>query len=85
MNRYIIECLTRLYRAVNIVIVFCVGLSAFTAFLDAFKSPGSVLTVIASAFPKGATFFVSWTLLVVGLHHGIEICLLGIPYINHAT
>lgn len=53
------------WLVVNILVVFCVGMSAFTAVLDAFKEPGSVLKVIASAFSKGATFFVSWTLLVV--------------------
>jgi hypothetical protein len=30
---------------INIVLIFCIGLSAFDAFLNAFKSPGSVLTV----------------------------------------
>lgn len=70
---------------VNIVIVFCVGVSAFTAFLDAFQTPASLLKVVADSFPKGATFFVSWSLLVVGIHHGIETSLFGIPYINHAT
>lgn len=47
-------------------LVFCVGISAFTAFLNAFRQPTSVLAVVAAAFPKGATFFVSWALLVVG-------------------
>lgn len=37
---------------VNLVIVFSIGLSAFTAFLNAFKSPASVLTVIATSMPK---------------------------------
>ncbi|KAM0792556.1 hypothetical protein ACM66B_005221 [Microbotryomycetes sp. NB124-2] len=73
------------WQVVNLILVFCIGITAFNAFLNAFKTPGSVLQVVAEAFPKGATFFVSWTLLVVGLHHGIEICLLGIPWINHAT
>ncbi|KAK4703506.1 calcium permeable stress-gated cation channel, partial [Phenoliferia sp. Uapishka_3] len=74
---------------VNIILVFCVGLTAFTAFItvfeNAFIDPTSVLTVVASAFPKGATFFVSWALLVVGVHHGIEHSLFGIPFINHAS
>lgn len=69
----------------NIVIVFCVGVSAFTSFLTAFQTPESLLKVIANSFPKGATFFVSWSLLVIGIHSGIEIALFGIPYINHAT
>ncbi|SCZ98412.1 BZ3500_MvSof-1268-A1-R1_Chr7-1g09128 [Microbotryum saponariae] len=69
----------------NIILLFCIGLTAFNAFLNAFKQPTSVLTVVASSFPKGATFFVSWTLLVVGVHHGIEIALFGIPWINHAS
>lgn len=43
---------SRLYR-----LVFCIGLSAFTAFLEAFKTPTTVLAVVAAAFPKGATFF----------------------------
>lgn len=41
------------------VIVFCVGLAAFNGFLTAFRQPASILPVIADAFPKGATFFVS--------------------------
>ncbi|KAK4053145.1 hypothetical protein OIV83_001880 [Microbotryomycetes sp. JL201] len=73
------------WQVVNLILVFCIGITAFNAFLNAFKTPGSVLQVVAEAFPKGATFFVSWTLLVVGVHHGIEICMLGIPWINHAT
>ncbi|KAK4058594.1 hypothetical protein OIO90_000038 [Microbotryomycetes sp. JL221] len=73
------------WQVINLVLVFCIGLSAFNAFLNAFKTPESLLQVVAQAFPKGATFFVSWTLLVVGVHHGIEICMLGIPWINHAT
>lgn len=47
---------------VNIVIVFCVGITAFQAVLDALKTPESLLPVITNAFPKGASFFVSWTL-----------------------
>ncbi|SCV71005.1 BQ2448_3767 [Microbotryum intermedium] len=67
------------------ILLFCIGLTAFNSFLNAFRQPTSVLTVVASSFPKGATFFVSWTLLVVGMHHGIEIALFGIPWINHAS
>jgi hypothetical protein len=50
----------------NFIVVFCIGISAFTAFLNAFRQPVSVLAVVAGAFPKGATFFVSWSLLIVG-------------------
>jgi hypothetical protein len=70
--------LTRLLR-------FCVGLSAFTAFLNAFRNPASVLPIIAKAFPQGATFFVSWTLLVIGIHHGVQVSLFGYPYFMHAS
>ncbi|KAI5481744.1 DUF221 domain contaning protein [Pseudohyphozyma bogoriensis] len=73
------------WTIINVLIVFCIGLTAFTSFLNAFKQPGSVLNVIASAFPKGATFFVSWSLLVIGLHHGIEHSLFGIAWINHGS
>lgn len=69
------------WLVVNILIVFVVGLAAFSAFLNLFQNPASLLTVIAGSFPKGATFFVSWSLLVVGVQSGIEIALLGIPYV----
>ena len=53
------------WLVINIVVVFCIGLTAFAAFLDIFRSgPGSVLEIIAKSFPKGATFFVSWSLLM---------------------
>lgn len=42
-------------------------MTAFTAFLNAFRQPVSVLAVVAGAFPRGATFFVSWSLLIIGL------------------
>ncbi|KAM0746818.1 hypothetical protein T439DRAFT_329510 [Meredithblackwellia eburnea MCA 4105] len=70
---------------VNIVIVFCIGMTAFASFLNAFRQPTSILSVVAAAFPKAANFFVAWSLLVVGIHHGIEQSLFGIPYINHIT
>ncbi|GAA5931546.1 uncharacterized protein JCM15063_001498 [Sporobolomyces koalae] len=71
------------FLIINFIVVFCIGISAFTAFLNAFRQPVSVLTVVAGAFPKGATFFVSWSLLIVGLQSGLEISLFGISWINH--
>ncbi|GAA5983145.1 hypothetical protein JCM5350_007895 [Sporobolomyces pararoseus] len=73
------------FLIINFIVVFCIGISAFTAFLNAFRQPVSVLTVVAGAFPRGATFFVSWSLLVVGLQHALEIALFGISWINHAS
>ncbi|GAA6006475.1 hypothetical protein JCM11491_004976 [Sporobolomyces phaffii] len=71
------------FLIINFIVVFCIGISAFTAFLNAFRQPVSVLTVVAGAFPRGATFFVSWSLLIIGLQHGLEIALFGISWINH--
>ncbi|GAA5970112.1 hypothetical protein JCM11641_000274 [Rhodosporidiobolus odoratus] len=73
------------FVAINFLIVFCIGITAFTSFLNAFRQPTSVLDVIAAAFPKGATFFSSYMLLQAGIHTGIEISLLGISWINHAS
>ena len=71
--------------SINFIVVFCIGITAFTAFLNAFRQPVSVLAVVAGAFPKGATFFVSWSLLIVGLQNGLEIALFGISWINHSS
>ncbi|GAA5822842.1 hypothetical protein JCM10212_001470 [Sporobolomyces blumeae] len=73
------------FLIINFIVVFCIGISAFTAFLNAFRQPVSVLNVVASSFPKGATFFVSWSLLIVGLQNGLEIALFGISWINHSS
>lgn len=70
---------------VNLLIIFCVGITAFSAILNAFNSPVSILQVVAAAFPKGATFFISYVLLQVGVQCGIELSLLGITWINHAS
>lgn len=72
-------------HSINFIVVFCIGITAFTAFLNAFRQPVSVLAVVAGAFPKGATFFVSWSLLIVGLQNGLEIALFGISWINHSS
>jgi uncharacterized membrane protein len=52
--------LTSLLAQVNFLIIFCVGMTAFGSFLDAFKQPTSVLAVVAAKFPSAATFFVSY-------------------------
>ncbi|KAG0666664.1 hypothetical protein C6P46_004330 [Rhodotorula mucilaginosa] len=73
------------FMVVNLLVIFCVGITAFSAILNAFNSPVSILQVVAAAFPKGATFFVSYVLLQVGVQCGIELSLLGISWINHAS
>lgn len=73
------------FMVVNLLIIFCVGITAFSAILNAFNSPVSILQVVAAAFPKGATFFISYVLLQVGVQCGIELSLLGITWINHAS
>ncbi|GAA5890334.1 hypothetical protein JCM6882_008798 [Rhodosporidiobolus microsporus] len=73
------------FVVINLIIIFCIGATAFTAFLNAFKQPTSVLPVVAAAFPKGATFFTSYILLQAGIHTGVEISLLGISWINHGS
>lgn len=70
---------------VNLLIVFCIGITAFSAALNAFNSPVSLFKVVAAAFPKGATFFVSYVLLQVGVQCGIELSLFGISWINHIS
>ncbi|GAA6026880.1 hypothetical protein JCM8097_005929 [Rhodosporidiobolus ruineniae] len=73
------------FVVVNLLIVFTIGRTAFDAFLNAFKQPTSVLPVVAAAFPKAASFFVSYVMLQAGIHTGIELSLLGISFINHAS
>ncbi|GAA5842731.1 hypothetical protein JCM11251_002335 [Rhodosporidiobolus azoricus] len=73
------------FVVVNLIIIFCIGATAFDAFLNAFRQPTSVLPVVAAAFPKGATFFTSYVLLQAGIHTGVEISLLGISWINHGS
>ncbi|BGP22946.1 DUF221 domain contaning protein [Rhodotorula toruloides] len=70
---------------VNLLIIFVIGITAFSAFLNAFRQPVSVLTVLAGAFPKASTFYTSYILLQTGVHTGIELSLLGISWINHAS
>ncbi|GAA5865963.1 hypothetical protein JCM8547_002898 [Rhodosporidiobolus lusitaniae] len=73
------------FVVINFLVVFCIGITAFSSFLDAFRRPTSVLNVIASSFPNGATFFVGYMLLQCGIHCGIELSLLGISWINHGS
>jgi hypothetical protein len=70
--------LTPVRPQINFLIIFTIGLTAFGSFLDAFKQPTSVLTVVASKFPAGATFFVSYMMLQAGIQMGVETSLLGI-------
>uniref|UniRef100_A0A0K3CLP7 DUF221-domain-containing protein n=2 Tax=Rhodotorula toruloides TaxID=5286 RepID=A0A0K3CLP7_RHOTO len=73
------------FLVVNLLIIFVIGITAFSAFLNAFRQPVSVLTVLAGAFPKASTFYTSYILLQTGVHTGIELSLLGISWINHAS
>lgn len=73
------------WAIVNIVIIFCAGVTIFSTFLAAFQSPDNLLQTISEQFSKGATFFVSWMILVIGMHNGVELVLFGIPFINHAS
>jgi len=75
----------RKFVVINLLIVFTIGTTAFTALLNAFSSPTSVLDVVAGAFPRAATFYVSYLLLQVGVQTGVELALLGISWINHAS
>ncbi|GAA5927178.1 hypothetical protein JCM10213_005601 [Rhodosporidiobolus nylandii] len=76
------------FVAINFLIIFCIGITAFTSLLNVFsalRQPESVLSIVAAAFPKGATFFTSYVLLQAGIHTGIELSLLGISWINHGS
>lgn len=75
----------RKFVVINLLVVFTIGTTAFTALLNAFSSPTSVLDVVAGAFPRAGTFFVSYLLLQVGVQNGVETSLLGISWINHAS
>ncbi|KAJ8295574.1 putative membrane protein [Rhodotorula toruloides] len=80
-----LDRLLTLSPSVNLLIIFVIGITAFSAFLNAFRQPVSVLTVLAGAFPKASTFYTSYILLQTGVHTGIELSLLGISWINHAS
>ncbi|BGP38092.1 hypothetical protein JCM10450v2_002023 [Rhodotorula kratochvilovae] len=73
------------FQIINLLVIFSVGTTAFTAVLNAFNSPLSVFDVVASAFPKAATFYVSYLGLQIGVHTGVELSMLGISWINHAS
>lgn len=77
--------LDRKFVVINLLIIFTVGTTAFTAILNAFSSPASILDVVAGAFPRAATFYISYLLLQIGVQTGVELSLLGISWINHAS
>ncbi|GAA6001064.1 hypothetical protein JCM10207_007396 [Rhodosporidiobolus poonsookiae] len=73
------------FVAVNFITIFSIGNTAFTAFLNSFRRPTSVLDVVAKAFPQAATFFTSYVLLQAGIQTGVELSMLGISWINHGS
>ena len=54
--------LTRYYKflVANILVFFCIGVSALESFFTSFKSSLNVLQVIGESFPTAGPFYVGW-------------------------
>ncbi|KAG9033951.1 hypothetical protein FRB95_014030 [Tulasnella sp. JGI-2019a] len=75
------QILTRYYKFLvcNVLIFFCVGVSALQSFLTSFKQAVDVFQVVASKFPDAAPFYVGWLIFTTAMHAGLELGLLGLP------
>ncbi|KAF8480584.1 hypothetical protein JB92DRAFT_3102097 [Gautieria morchelliformis] len=60
----------------NLLIFFCVGVSALESFLQSFRSSVNPLPLIASSFPTAGPFYVGWLILQTAFHGFLELGLL---------
>ncbi|KAG8907708.1 hypothetical protein FRB99_002504 [Tulasnella sp. 403] len=75
------QILTRYHKFLvcNVLVFFCVGVSALSTFLASFKQPSSPVQVVAQKFPDAAPFYVGWVIFQTAIHAGLELGLLGLP------
>ena len=54
--------LTRYHKflVANILVFFCVGVSALESFFTSFKTSSDVLQVVGESFPTAGPFYVGW-------------------------
>ncbi|KDN44067.1 hypothetical protein K437DRAFT_274687 [Tilletiaria anomala UBC 951] len=83
------QCMCRYWKFIicNVVIFFCIGATAIQTILQRFgnPAPGTVLETIACAFPVAAPFFVSYLILCMGTHTGLELFQAIIGLVQHVA
>ncbi|KAH8114732.1 DUF221-domain-containing protein [Phellopilus nigrolimitatus] len=88
--------LTRYHKflVANILLFFCVGVTALESFFTSFKSSIDVLQVVGESFPSAGPFYVGWFDVLTDLlklfsqpaiHGGIELALFGLPLIVYPS
>lgn len=75
------QIMTRYHKFLvcNVLIFFCVGVSALQTFLASWKQPVNPLQTVATKFPDAAPFYVGWLIFQTAMHAGLELGLLGLP------
>lgn len=79
--------LTRYHKflVANILVFFCVGVTALESFFTKFKSSTDVLTVIGESFPIAGPFYIGWFIFTAAIHGGIELILFGLPLFTYPS
>ncbi|KAI5117451.1 hypothetical protein M0805_005828 [Coniferiporia weirii] len=79
--------LTRYHKflVANILVFFCVGVSALESFFTSFKSSLDVVKVIGESFPSAGPFYVGWFIFTTAIHGGFELSLFGLPLIVYPS
>ncbi|PWN45347.1 hypothetical protein IE81DRAFT_320078 [Ceraceosorus guamensis] len=79
------QCLCRYWKFIicNVVIFFCIGVTAVQTILQQVDKTSQVLDTIAFSFPTAAPFFVSYLILGMALHTGFELLGFMVPLIQH--
>ncbi|KAJ1306523.1 hypothetical protein OPQ81_007524 [Rhizoctonia solani] len=78
--------LIRYYKwlILNIVIFFCIGLSSFQTFLNAFrKQIPDPFQLVSSSFPAAAPFYAGWFILQTSLQNLMQFGLVGLPLVTY--
>ncbi|KAH7335584.1 hypothetical protein B0J17DRAFT_670686 [Rhizoctonia solani] len=78
--------LIRYYKwlIMNIVVFFCIGLSSFQTFLNAFrKEIPDPFQLVSSSFPAAAPFYAGWFILQTSLQNLMQYGLVGLPLITY--
>ena len=80
------QCMCRYWKFIicNVVIFFCIGTTTIESILTQIGNPfGTTLDAIASAFPTAAPFFVSYLILCMATHSGLELLQAIVGLIQH--
>ncbi|KAL5501776.1 hypothetical protein ACEPAH_9036 [Sanghuangporus vaninii] len=69
--------LTRYHKflVANILVFFCVGVTALESFFTSWKTSVDVLSVVGESFPVAGPFYVGWFIFTIGVHGGFELIL----------